>query len=306
MNSYHSYPKIWNIGHANIKEIFLEDVNVEEKIDGSQFSFGIFDGVLKCRSKGVELDLNAPEKMFKKAVETVKSREKFLTNGYTYRGEYLEKPKHNTLAYNRVPTDNIILFDVNTGMEEYMPYEQKKLEAEKIGLEVVPQFFFGKVTDVEQLKAFLEQPSILGGQKIEGFVIKNYARFDRFKQAMLGKFVSEAFKEIHQGDWRDRNPTPNTILDKLIVQYKTPARWDKAIQHLKERGELENSPKDIGKLLVEVKADLNTECGEEIKQKLLNWAIEQIERGVIAGFPQYYKTKLLESAFAEEKVAVNE
>lgn len=37
-----SYPKIYNMGHAAIAELLLGEVTVEEKVDGSQISFGIF------------------------------------------------------------------------------------------------------------------------------------------------------------------------------------------------------------------------------------------------------------------------
>ncbi len=36
MNSWHSYPSIYNLGHREVAEILKSPVNVEEKIDGSQ------------------------------------------------------------------------------------------------------------------------------------------------------------------------------------------------------------------------------------------------------------------------------
>ncbi len=39
--SWHSYPKIYGLGHKAITELLSDNVMVEEKIDGSQFSFGI-------------------------------------------------------------------------------------------------------------------------------------------------------------------------------------------------------------------------------------------------------------------------
>lgn len=33
--SYHSYPKIYAIGHSALRELFLDEVTIEEKIDGS-------------------------------------------------------------------------------------------------------------------------------------------------------------------------------------------------------------------------------------------------------------------------------
>ncbi len=72
---------------------------MEEKVDGSQFSFGIFNGEIKCRSKGAQLVIDAPEKMFIPAVNVVRELAPLLKDGWTYRGEFLGRPKHNTLCY---------------------------------------------------------------------------------------------------------------------------------------------------------------------------------------------------------------
>lgn len=41
MESWHSYPSIYNLGHRYIADLLTVPVIVEEKIDGSQFSFGL-------------------------------------------------------------------------------------------------------------------------------------------------------------------------------------------------------------------------------------------------------------------------
>ena len=47
-----SYPKVYAIGHRAIGDIFKDTVLVEEKIDGSQFSFGKDrDGNFSMRSR---------------------------------------------------------------------------------------------------------------------------------------------------------------------------------------------------------------------------------------------------------------
>jgi ATP-dependent RNA circularization protein (DNA/RNA ligase family) len=136
MSSWHSYPSIFTLGHRAIKDIFLDSVIVEEKVDGSQISFGKFDGVLRIKSKGKELDINHPEKLFSIAVDIIKTLD--LQDGWTYRGEYLKSPKHNALFYDRVPKNHIIIFDINIDEENYLPYLEKVREADRIGLEVVP------------------------------------------------------------------------------------------------------------------------------------------------------------------------
>lgn len=297
MTSWHSYPKIYAIGHRELKPLFEDPVLIEEKVDGSQFSFGVFDGVLRARSKGQELVIDSPEKMFEQAVATAQSLASTLRDGWTYRGEYLQKPRHNALAYDRIPDRHIILFDINTDQEVYLSPEEKAEEAKRLGLEVVPAIFSGVMSDVDSLLALLDRVSCLGGAKVEGLVVKNYSKFGGDKKALMGKFVSEAFKEIHRGQWRKDNPTNRDVLQNLIGQLRTPARWEKALQHLKEAGQISGTPSDIGALMKETQRDVVEECADEIKDQLYRWALPHIRRGVVHGVPDWYKRKLAGEQF---------
>jgi hypothetical protein len=295
MESYTSYPKVWALGHAGIKELLFDEVIVEEKIDGSQFSFGRFNGELRCKSKGAEINIEYPEKMFSNAVDVVKNLS--LVDGFTYRAEYLKTPKHNVLAYDRIPKDHLIIFDISTGLEQYLSYTDKFNECARLGLECVPILFSGKIEDPAAIVELLQTTSVLGGQKVEGIVIKNYNRFGIDKKILIGKYVSEAFKEVHGAEWKEANPTKNDVIAHLIASYKTPARWHKAIQHLKEAGKLTQSPKDIGMLIREVQDDIEAEEKEEIKNKLYANAIQHIKRGVVGGLPEFYKEYLMKEQF---------
>lgn len=298
MNSWHSYPKIYALGHRAITELLLDPVIVEEKVDGSQFSFGLFEDGYRARSKGAILNLLAPEKMFNKACEVVKGLP--LKEGWTYRAEYLLKPKHNALAYDRTPKDHLIIFDINTGEEAYMSWEDKAEEAARLGLDVIPRMFEGVIDNPQMFRDMLDTVSCLGGQKIEGVVIKNYKRFGLDKKVLMGKSVSEAFKEVHKREWADANPKGKDILGMLTDSYRTPARWNKAIQHLTEKGVVEGSPRDIGLLIKEVGNDVEAECVEEIKEALYRWAWPHIRRGLNRGLPEWYKEELLKKQFGKE------
>src|SRR3990167_2787362 len=295
--SWHGYPKVFAFGHRALAELFFEEVIVEEKVDGSQFSFGRFGGELMVRSRGQVLNIDAPEKMFEVAVNAVSGLD--LRDGWTYRGEYLQKPCHNTLAYDRVPINNIILFDINIGEEEYLDYDAKYAEAQRIGLEVVPLLYRGRVDSAEFLLSFLERTSILGGQKVEGVVAKNYRRFGLDKKALMGKFVSELFKEVHAGEWKKNNPSGKDFIGNIVLKFKTEARWHKAVQHLREAGSLTDSPKDIGALMKNVHRDIDEECGGEIKELLWKHAAPHIKMGVASGLAEWYKRELLKSQFVE-------
>lgn len=316
MTSWHSYPSIFNFGHRAIQDLLTRPVNVEEKVDGSQFSFGAFqedDGtgngtsaiVVKCKSKGAMVYVDAPPAMFKSAVQTVLdlfAADK-LHIGWTYRGEVLAKAKHNSLTYDRAPERNIIIFDVNTEEETYLSYEDKAAEAARLGLEVVPRLFSGMVTDISQFRAMLDTVSVLGGQKIEGIVAKP-AAYDLFgvdHKVLMGKYVSEAFRELHIGEWRKENPTRGDVIDKLVEELSTPARFEKAVLHLREEGKISDSVKDIGAIIAEVKKDLAKECDDYVKTRLYRAFADTLFRRAAQSIPQWYKDRLLVQQFEQEE-----
>lgn len=211
----------------------------------------------------------------------------------------MQKPKHNALAYDRTPEKHLIVFDINTDHEAYLPYVAKAEEARRLGLECVPLIYEGMVSDVQMFRGLLDRVSILGGQKIEGVVVKNYARFGLDKHVLIGKFVSEEYKEVHASEWKQANPGQKDIIERLVEALRTPARWNKAVQHLREAGTIEDSPRDIGALIKEVHADIDKECLDLIAERLLSWALPQIKRGVAHGLPEHYKDELLKRQFSE-------
>lgn len=299
MTHLHSYPSVYAIGHKAIADIFSGDVLVEEKIDGSQISFCRINGEFLCRSKGKDIIPSAPEKMFAKAVQVAQSLP--LTEGWVYRAEYLQSPKHNTLCYSRIPAGHMIVFDICTGIEQYLGPEQKLEECRRIGLECVPELYCGKVDSMEQFVNLLQTESCLGGCKIEGVVVKNYSLFTPDKKVAIGKYVSEEFKEKHGVEWKKSNPTRTDVVQLIINQYRTEARWRKAVQHLAEAGKLEHSPKDIGPLILETQSDTMKECEQEIKDELFRHLQQQIRRSIVHGLPEWYKEELAKSAFKQEQ-----
>jgi hypothetical protein len=297
-----SYPKIYAIGHPAIADMFNDPVIIEEKIDGSQFSFGVYSGELKARSRNSEINLDAPEKMFSKGIEVIKGLKDKLLPEWTYRGEYLRSPKHNTLVYERHPNNHIILFDLmSPNVEDYVSREDLEKEAQRLGLECVPVLYKGEVSKPEDIQKLLETKSILGDVYVEGIVVKNHKRFGKDGKPLFGKYVSEAFKEAHTTRWGKANPSSKDIKQELIDAYRLEARWNKAVFRLRDQGLLENSPKDIGLLAKEIPSDIRSECEEEIKEVLFKHFWKDIQRGVIRGMPEWYKNQLLEGQFKNEE-----
>lgn len=298
MRHLSSYSAIYALGHRAIIDIISGPVVVEEKVDGSQFSMQRLDGELACRSKGQDLIPGAPEKMFSRAVETAGSLD--LHDGWTYRCEYLQSPKHNTLAYGRIPRSHLVVYDIETGPQCFLTPNAKLDECRRIGLECVPLYFEGILSSLADLQAMLERDSMLGSVKIEGVVVKNYAMFTADKKVAMAKLVCPQFAEKNAANWRTSNPTKADVVQTIITQLRSEARWQKAVQHLRERGDLTESPKDIGPLIKEAQSDILKEEKEWIAEQLLKHALPEIIRGSVGGLPEWYKGELANAAFATE------
>jgi len=294
----HSYSTIYALGHRAIADLLTGPVVVEEKVDGSQFSMSKVNGELSCRSKGADLILEAPEKMFIPAIETAKSLD--LKDGWVYRGEYLKTPKHNTLAYDRTPVKHVVLYDVETGPQCFLTPAEKKAEGDRLGLEVVPLIYEGMITDLEAVRAMIDRTSYLGGCKIEGVVLKNYALFTPDKKMACAKLVCDGFKEKNSENWKSSNPGAQDVIQLIINSLRTEARWAKAVQHLRDAGQLTGTPRDIGNLIKEAQADIEKEEKEWIAEQLLKNALPQILRSSIAGLPEWYKNQLAQNAFTDK------
>lgn len=303
-NKIEPFPKIFHIGGNSIKNLFSGEVEITEKIDGSQWGMGIDEnGELVMRSKGNDLSYKDKEipKMFEKAFEQTKRIEKILRKNnlfdiYFY-CEFLSAPRHNILKYDRVPKNNLYLFGVKYKGVWISDINKLWEFADLIDVERVNLLYYGIVKDINQLEKMLETKSILGGEIIEGIVVKNYNQPAIVTQNLifpisLGKYVSESFKEKQQKGVKKKS-TSKDKLEILIESYRTEARWHKAIQHLKEKGMLEFSPRDIGKLIKEIKKDLMEEEKENIKEELFQVFKSNIENNAVEGFAEWYKKYLL-------------
>jgi len=302
MKKIPSYGKIFHLGSPRTENALIGEVIVQEKVDGSQFSFGLNeDKELVFRSKGAIIYPDSAPKLFRPAIEYLLSIEKKIKETFPadtyFRSETLWKPKHNSLAYDRHPRNHIVLFDVQLGIGELVTDRMILVQiADVLDIDVIPELYRGKIENPLEFvrKLASTTQSYLGGQLIEGVVIKNYNQ-----TILLGgniyplftKYVREEFKELNYKNWGDRGKGK---LEEFITGFANPNRWNKAVIHLKEKGELEGTPRDIGKLMKEVHQDIVEECKEEIAKFLYNYYIGDIKRKACHGLPQWYKDKLIE------------
>ena len=272
MKQVPSYTKVLAIGSSFTEEALTGDVILQEKVDGSQFDFGLNeDREVVCRSHNSAIDINFGKDMFKEGANYIKSIEEIIKNNFEsdtyFYAEYLQKPKHNTLKYERTPKNHIVLFDAMV-KGRWVNREELVKFSEILDIDLVPELYRGPA-DIEKVKSLLTTPSYLGNEIIEGVVIKNYSQ-----TIMLGghifplftKYVREAFKERHAADWKVRQP--KGALQEFVDGFKTEARWNKAVIHAKEQNLLTQSPKDIGILIPAIQNDIKEEETENIKNHL--------------------------------------
>jgi hypothetical protein len=289
------FVKIFALGHRIIKTIFDDDVEVTEKVDGSQFSFGLINGEIICNSKRARLIVDHPEDQFVPAITTVKSIADKLKPNWLYFGETLKTPRHNVIKYERVPTGHIAIFGIlDTEAQEYKPWEWMLLEAERLNIDVVPRLFQGK-TNYEKIKELIHTISFLGGANIEGVVVKNYSKptmiGDVVFPFMCGKLVAESFKEKHSSQAYG-NAAKKDGWESFCESFRHENRWRKAVRHLVDDGTLLGEPKDIGPLVKEIQRDIVEEEMHDILEFLWKHHSPHLLRRSIQGFPEWYKEQL--------------
>jgi len=302
-----TFSKIFALGHRTHARLYEGNVEITEKVDGSQFGFGKIDGEAVARSKGRMLVLDACDSMFTQAAGQVQRIVHLLPDNVVFWGEYMNKPKHNLIAYETTPKNNIMLFGMHKDQRDWL-YTRDELEhwAALFGFDVAPVLYQGPGTKLNAvfISDLLDTDSYLGGSKIEGVVLKNWEQHaligDQYLWPLAGKLVSDRFKE-KMGQKKNKFSSKGRWEDYKQA-FRTDARWHKAIQHLKEDGLLLGEPKDIGPLIKEINRDIVAEHKDEIMIFLWSQFGKDILRAATAGFPQWYKEQLMEQSF-EEPVA---
>jgi hypothetical protein len=298
--AWHSYPKVWNLGHPRTEGIMDTEYIVQEKYDGSQFSWQLHEGEVRYRSRNVVFTKDDPSDMFKLGVNYIEAVKDQLIEGWVYRGEFFSKPKHNTLAYDRVPRGNIVLFDIELDYNVFQPPVETQGYAMELGVDSASFIVRNNVPlTLEEFKGYLERESTLGGVKVEGVVIKNYTNFTPEGHVQMAKFVSEAFKEAHKSNpnfKRGHGP----IVEALGSPLRTEARFRKSVERLRDAGGLTNSAKDIGPLLKDLSDDLDEEHAEVLAKELYSYFRKDILKHANYGFPQWYKEELAKRVLETE------
>lgn len=188
-----------------IKDIIIGKCYIYPKIDGTNSSIWLDEGVLKAGSRNRELTIENDNAGFYKFVLDNKDIFMPYFNKYPNRrlfGEWLVP--HTLKTYDKKAWRNFYIFDVavdskNTEIE-YLPYNVYKNSLDEFNLEYIcPQKIINNPTS-EQLQWELEQNHYLMSNETdigEGIVLKNYDYINQFGVQKWGKIVRSEFREKH-------------------------------------------------------------------------------------------------------------
>jgi len=297
------------------KKVFTEGNtwHVEEKMDGSQLSFRLNPEskqiIFRTRNSFIHEVDPFGNKQLAAAILAITAPEiKVLLNpNFIYRGEAIVKPRHNRIKYARCPRHYFVLFDVeNCETHKFLSYDEKVAEALRINFETAPLLFKSDkgAADEPHVWTLLDQldkgqiNSLLGSApnnivKPEGIVIKNY-NYIKETSGVPGllKLVREEFQEaVHKKI--DEADKKEDITSVIGAQYAVEARYYKAVQRLRDRGDLKYEMKfDAPKIAHELDRDLFKECKDEIVHMLLAKFFPQIAIAAREDFNSWYKIKL--------------
>ena len=267
-----------------------EQIRVDEKIDGSRFCFGMerqADGARRLMffTGGHERFSGfTTQGMFAPAMRHIQERIDRLPDGYTFFSEFLSKPKHNKLAYERVPKGFLVLFDVCDNTGTFLPYGSILSFASQLEIEPVQVLYVGGIpATYDPILALLSEKPMLGGDMIEGVVVKGEQ--DGQKRS-VAKTVSPKFRETHK-----QGKAFSNDIEGIAKAVCTENRWRKAVERLRDDGKLTGSPKDIGPLIKEIYADLDKECREQIEQAILRIYYKRVMSSAVSGFAEWYKSQ---------------
>ena len=284
------YPSISSSTTATRKREWKTNCNwyIQEKIDGSQFSFSTHITENKDKKQIREMvytcgntERNSDAALFKKAITVLEILKYNFTPDLVYHAEMITSKRHNIVEYERMPHHFVVVYDISNE-KQYFSIEEMIKECQRAGLEFVPAIYTNTNPEVNPHEKCLELIkdieegrllSILGG-KPEGVVLK-CSRFVNLKGETVNtkiKYVTSLFKEIRHVKKPTR--TRQSIAEFISwvgEHFNLPARFAKGRQHLEIRHNItKDTPNYYEHLCKELDSDLIKEQSDLIQAFIEN------------------------------------
>jgi len=266
--SFVKYQHVERIGSVEVENVLVGICHVFPKIDGTNGSAWLEDGVVKCASRTRELGDGQDNAGFKDYISKDDRFTKFFNTNPDLRlyGEWLVP--HSLKTYREDAWRKFYVFDVCDG-ERYLTYEEYKPILDAFKIDYIPPIKIISNPRVEDIVLCLEQNNFLikdGCGFGEGVVVKRYDYVSKFGRVTWAKMVTSEFKEKHSKEMGCPIVKRSCVEDDIVNEFVTEA----FVLKEKAKIELENggwSQKLIPKLLGIVFYELVKECSWDIVKK---------------------------------------
>lgn len=200
---FKKYQHLERFGTTEVEQIELGECYVFPKIDGTNASVWIENGIVKAGSRNRELTLENDNAGFYEWVLSQDNIKRFLIENPLHRlyGEWLVP--HTLKTYREDSWRKFYVFDVVNDLNDdlHLHYSEYKPLLDLYGIEYVPPISIIRNGSYEQFVNHLMKNVFLiedGKGYGEGIVLKNYSYKNKFNKQVWAKIVTSEFKEKHQ------------------------------------------------------------------------------------------------------------
>ena len=236
------YPHIERIGSDDVEGILEGTCYVFPKIDGTNASVWLEDGVLNCGSRRRELSLESDNAGFCAYIDKFPFAlsDLLVANPtWTLYGEWLVP--HTLKTYREDAWRKFYIFDVFDNLTgKFVPYDTYALILDEHDLTYIPLMVSVDNPTEEWLTKKLDANTYLvedGKGYGEGIVVKNYDFVNGYGRTTWLKFVRNEFKEHHGKEWgAPKVSMKNGVEQDIASEYITAGRVEKVAEKMRESG----------------------------------------------------------------------
>lgn len=270
------YQHIERLGTQETEGILKGLTYIFPKIDGTNASIWIEDGVIKCGSRNRDLTEGDDNAGFREWVKTNENIKKFFKANPRLRlyGEWLVP--HSLKTYRSDAWRKFYVFDVvKVPTGEYFAFNDYSITLMHFNIDFIPILCTASNVSEDQLYSMLDKNAYLiedGHGFGEGIVIKNYEYINRFGQRTWAKIVRSEFKDLNREAFGAPLIKGKTeIEEKIVNETLTEAFIEKEYTKLAIDGW---SDKYIGRLLGTIWHEFINDEMFEILKKYKNPTID--------------------------------
>ena len=218
---FKQYMHLERFGNDEVQGIELGNCTIFPKIDGTNGSVWLEEGVIFAGSRKRVLSADADNAGFFVHVQSKQEYKDFLGCYPHLRlfGEWLVP--HSLKTYTDEAWRRFYVFDVfDDNTERYLPYTEYKSLLEQHGIDYIPGMCTFKNATYDNLTVELQNNKFLikeGAGFGEGIVIKNYDFQNKFGRTIFAKIVSNDFKAKHQREMGPIDKKFKEMVEQKIV-----------------------------------------------------------------------------------------